>query len=146
MDTFIDVRYKSNSPISKIHMTTVELKDLEGTTVSKEESFKVVVETPKDDPVQPHMKTETIPIILKNDDIVLDYNVHINDDATNHPNTLKNFLLPQFKSNYIRTTKYTWWSFIPVNLFEQLRRLSNIYFILVMIFALIPGKFSSFLT
>ncbi|KAI9001573.1 hypothetical protein BC832DRAFT_562064 [Gaertneriomyces semiglobifer] len=36
----------------------------------------------------------------------------------------------EFKSNYIRTTKFTLWSFLPVNLFYQFRRFYNIYFLL----------------
>ncbi|KAL0478100.1 phospholipid-transporting ATPase ATP8 [Acrasis kona] len=42
-------------------------------------------------------------------------------------------------SNYIRSTRYTWWNFIPKNLFEQFRRISNIYFLVTMIVSLIPG-------
>jgi len=32
-------------------------------------------------------------------------------------------------SNYIRTTKYTIWSFLPLNLMSQFRRLYNVYFL-----------------
>jgi diacylglycerol kinase len=42
-------------------------------------------------------------------------------------------------SNYIRSTKYTWWNFIPKNLFEQFLRISNLYFLITMIVSLIPG-------
>jgi hypothetical protein len=42
-------------------------------------------------------------------------------------------------SNFIRSTKYRWWNFIPKNLFEQFLRLSNIYFLITMIVSLIPG-------
>eukprot|EP00762_Andalucia_godoyi_P003145 ANDGO_01127.mRNA.1 Phospholipid-transporting ATPase 3 len=44
-----------------------------------------------------------------------------------------------FPTNYIRTTKYTVITFLPLNLFEQFRRLSNFYFLVSMIVALIPG-------
>lgn len=45
-----------------------------------------------------------------------------------------------YPSNYIRTTKYTFWSFLPVNLFNQFRRFYNIYFLLAAIFVLVePG-------
>ncbi|RKP15323.1 hypothetical protein BJ684DRAFT_7178 [Piptocephalis cylindrospora] len=45
-----------------------------------------------------------------------------------------------YPSNYIRTTKYTLWSFLPVNLFNQFRRFYNIYFLLAAIFVLVePG-------
>jgi len=40
--------------------------------------------------------------------------------------------------NSIRTTKYTIWSFLFVNLFEQFRRLANFYFLLIAIFQCIP--------
>jgi len=43
------------------------------------------------------------------------------------------FPIPEEKlskgSNYIRTTKYTIWSFLPLNLFSQFRRLYNVYFL-----------------
>eukprot|EP00003_Mantamonas_plastica_P014177 TRINITY_DN2458_c0_g1_i3.p1 TRINITY_DN2458_c0_g1~~TRINITY_DN2458_c0_g1_i3.p1 ORF type:complete len:195 (-),score=44.74 TRINITY_DN2458_c0_g1_i3:876-1418(-) len=41
--------------------------------------------------------------------------------------------------NIISTGKYTVWNFVPKNLMEQLRRLSNIYFLLTAVFAAIPG-------
>jgi hypothetical protein len=68
----------------------------------------------------------------KEEKIIYDYVVYLNDPNRNaqqkHP------------SNYISTTKYTWYNFIPKNLWHQLvHRLSNIYFIVTMIFALIPG-------
>lgn len=68
---------------------------------------------------------------LKDDEdenINYSYHVLLNEPQTNN-----------YPSNYISTTKYTLWNFIPKNLYYQLQRLSNIYFILVMIFALIPG-------
>ena len=44
-----------------------------------------------------------------------------------------------FPSNYVSTTKYSPLTFIPLNLFEQFRRLSNFYFLLIAILQLIPG-------
>jgi hypothetical protein len=49
------------------------------------------------------------------------------------------FIFPRFPNNYQKTTKYTWWSFIPQNFLEQLFNLQNIYFIIVMILSFIPG-------
>lgn len=43
-----------------------------------------------------------------------------------------------FPNNYIRTTKYTIITFLPKNLFEQFRRISNFYFMTVVIIQLIP--------
>jgi phospholipid-transporting ATPase len=59
--------------------------------------------------------------------------VFVNDLAANKKARRK---LP---SNYIRTTKYTIFTFIPLNLFEQFKRISNIYFLITMIITLIPG-------
>eukprot|EP01133_Synstelium_polycarpum_P012152 gene12152-14219_t len=44
----------------------------------------------------------------------------------------------KFPGNYIRTTKYTLLTFIPKNLFEQFRRLSNFYFLCVLIIQVVP--------
>jgi magnesium-transporting ATPase (P-type) len=33
--------------------------------------------------------------------------------------------------NKVVTSKYTWWNFIPKNLFEQLKKTSNLYFIFI---------------
>jgi phospholipid-transporting ATPase len=58
-------------------------------------------------------------------------NVHISDPLEN-----AKFKYP---SNYIRTTKYTVVTFLPVNLFEQFHKLSNIFFAINMTLSLIPG-------
>eukprot|EP00831_Metopus_contortus_P067701 TRINITY_DN6042_c0_g1_i4.p1 TRINITY_DN6042_c0_g1~~TRINITY_DN6042_c0_g1_i4.p1 ORF type:complete len:529 (+),score=76.20 TRINITY_DN6042_c0_g1_i4:235-1821(+) len=39
----------------------------------------------------------------------------------------------EYESNYIRTTKYTFYSFVPVALFRQFYRLANIYFLVTAI-------------
>lgn len=46
----------------------------------------------------------------------------------------------QFKyaNNYIKTSKYTFLTFLPANLFEQFQRLANFYFLCLMILQLIP--------
>jgi hypothetical protein len=33
--------------------------------------------------------------------------------------------------NKVVTAKYTWWNFIPKNLFEQFKKTSNIYFVFI---------------
>lgn len=43
-----------------------------------------------------------------------------------------------FKSNKICTTKYSLISFLPKNLFEQLHRLANIYFIFLATLNFVP--------
>jgi hypothetical protein len=50
---------------------------------------------------------------------------YLNDHARN--------LAKRFKSNYIRTTKYTAITFLPVCLFMQFKRLANIYFLIMAI-------------
>lgn len=54
---------------------------------------------------------------------------------TNEPKKMKQ----KFPSNIIRTTKYRWYSFIFMNLLEQYREYSNIYFLFIMILSLLPG-------
>lgn len=44
----------------------------------------------------------------------------------------------RFQNNYIRTTKYTALTFIPLALFNQFRRYANIYFLVVAILQSIP--------
>lgn len=44
-----------------------------------------------------------------------------------------------FPTNFIRTTKYTLITFLPKNLFEQFRRVSNFYFLIVVIIQLVPS-------
>ena len=38
-----------------------------------------------------------------------------------------------FHSNATRTRKYTWWSFLPLNLWEQFHKPLNIYFLVIVI-------------
>ena len=45
----------------------------------------------------------------------------------------------EFTKNHISTTKYTCATFIPLNLFEQFKKMANLYFLIIMILQLIPG-------
>ena len=47
-----------------------------------------------------------------------------------HPEALKELQL-HVKDNVVRTSKYSWWSFLPINLFQQLSKAANVYFILI---------------
>uniref|UniRef100_A0A8C6S6T6 P-type ATPase N-terminal domain-containing protein n=1 Tax=Neogobius melanostomus TaxID=47308 RepID=A0A8C6S6T6_9GOBI len=47
-------------------------------------------------------------------------------------------LLKSYLNNRIRTTKYTVLSFVPKNLFEQLHRFANIYFIFLASLNFVP--------
>jgi phospholipid-translocating ATPase len=42
----------------------------------------------------------------------------------------------EFKPNVISNTKYTWWNFVPKNLWEQFARNTNRYFLLIAILQL----------
>lgn len=55
--------------------------------------------------------------------------VEIGNMAENHK---------RFKNNYIRTTKYTALTFIPLALYNQFKRFANIYFLIVAILQSIP--------
>lgn len=44
----------------------------------------------------------------------------------------------EYADNYIKTSKYTLLTFLPLNLFEQFRRLANTYFLCLLILQLIP--------
>jgi len=57
--------------------------------------------------------------------------VHLNDWARNAPSA--------FSDNAIRTTKYTWVSVLPKALYEQLRRVANLFFTAIAILSLLPG-------
>jgi len=41
-------------------------------------------------------------------------------------------------TNYIRTTKYTKWNFLPLSLMIQFKRLANVYFLVIAIIQSIP--------
>ncbi|EJT98292.1 phospholipid-translocating P-type ATPase [Dacryopinax primogenitus] len=47
-------------------------------------------------------------------------------------------LTARYPRNKIRTSKYTILSFIPKNLFEQFRRVANIYFLVLVVFQVFP--------
>eukprot|EP01087_Luapelamoeba_hula_P010089 TRINITY_DN2655_c0_g3_i1.p1 TRINITY_DN2655_c0_g3~~TRINITY_DN2655_c0_g3_i1.p1 ORF type:complete len:1296 (-),score=220.20 TRINITY_DN2655_c0_g3_i1:95-3982(-) len=44
----------------------------------------------------------------------------------------------KFMDNYVSTTKYKFWNFLPKNLFEQFRRVANIYFLVIALITLTP--------
>ena len=45
----------------------------------------------------------------------------------------------RYTSNVFISSRYHWWNFVPLNLFEQFQRFSNIYFGMNFVIALIPG-------
>lgn len=52
--------------------------------------------------------------------------IHVNDHSElNAPDRV-------FRSNKIHTAKYTWYSFLPKNLFYQFIKIANLYFLVMM--------------
>ena len=45
----------------------------------------------------------------------------------------------EFTSNYISTTKYTKFNFLPFCLFDQFKKMSNIYFLTIAVLQSIPA-------
>ena len=45
---------------------------------------------------------------------------------------------PGQKDNEIHTTRYRWWSFLPLMLYEQYRVLTNVYFLIVLVVTFLP--------
>jgi len=64
--------------------------------------------------------------------VYYDRTVHINQPAANQA------VRPKYRDNYVSTTKYHWWNFIFLNLWEQFHRPANIYFLAVAIVTLTP--------
>jgi phospholipid-translocating ATPase len=55
------------------------------------------------------------------------------------PEELDDFGQPrQYLSNRINTAKYTWYTFLPKNLFEQFRGIANLYFLFLVILQMFP--------
>lgn len=44
----------------------------------------------------------------------------------------------RYKGNAVKTTKYTLWSFLPKNLYEQFHRVANIYFVGLAVLNFVP--------
>ena len=63
--------------------------------------------------------------------VVPNYVVPEDTIPTDHPNHA-------FHTNRIKTTKYTIYSFLPKNLFEQFHRFANLYFLFIMILNFVP--------
>jgi hypothetical protein len=58
---------------------------------------------------------------------------HDNDTRTVYINDSLRNLQYNYRSNYIRTTKFTKWSFFPLCLLQQFKRFANIYFLIIAI-------------
>ncbi|CAH6779279.1 Atp8b3 [Phodopus roborovskii] len=78
---------------------------------------------------------------LEDKDTAFTWEVKANDRAYHKQFRKKGFLWwreEKYKSNAIHTAKYNFFSFLPLNLFEQFHRMSNLYFLLIIILQSIP--------
>ena len=65
---------------------------------------------------------------------------HLFDELNIDPKEVQTGFGKKDKANKFCTSKYTLFTFLPLNLCEQFRRLANIYFLLSLLFAFIfPG-------
>ncbi|MDP2434900.1 MAG: hypothetical protein Q8P67_04090, partial [archaeon] len=63
--------------------------------------------------------------------------IHANDPSATQAAAGMGVAFPQ---NYVSTTKYTLWNFLPKNLWEQFHRIANIYFVFIAIITLTPAS------
>lgn len=54
-------------------------------------------------------------------------------------NSMRDSLSETHMSNYIHTTKYTSWNFLPLSLLRQFKRKANVYFLIQAILNSIPA-------
>lgn len=73
----------------------------------------------------------------------IEVNAYWGKDKDKKSSYVKNY--PGQKDNEVRTTRYRWYTFIPLTLFEQYRVLSNIYYIFVLIVSFLPMSPLSYL-
>ena len=73
--------------------------------------------------------------ILKNN-IKNDYIIDVN--KYHRKKNGKKVKIPKKSKNYISTSKYTWYNFIPKILYEQFSKMSNIYFVIIAILQCFP--------
>jgi phospholipid-translocating ATPase len=64
---------------------------------------------------------------------------HIVLDASKHANLLDERTGRAYITNYIRSSRYNAWNFVPRQLFAQFSKLANFYFLCVSILQMIPG-------
>jgi hypothetical protein len=64
---------------------------------------------------------------------------HIDLDASRKITLLDERTGKSYISNYIRSSRYTVWNFVPRQLFAQFSKLANFYFLCVSILQMIPG-------
>ena len=65
-----------------------------------------------------------------------EYKIEIN--KYHHKINNKKVKIPKKLKNYISTSKYTWYNFVPKILYEQFTKMSNIYFIIIAVLQCFP--------
>lgn len=70
------------------------------------------------------------------DEILSNEGEHDPNDGAEDAATVDDALL--FATNEVKTSQYTWWSFVPVFLYLTFQKTANLYFLLIGIFQMIP--------
>ena len=65
-----------------------------------------------------------------------EYKIEIN--KYHHKINNRKVKIPKKSKNYITTSKYTWYNFMPKILYEQFTKMSNIYFIIIAVLQCFP--------
>lgn len=63
--------------------------------------------------------------------------VYLNDASRTKKSSKDNRALEFIADNHVCTAKYNVWNFLPKNLFEQFRRIANVYFLLISLLQLL---------
>ena len=71
-----------------------------------------------------------------------EYKIEIN--KYHHKINNKRVKIPKKSKNYISTSKYTWYNFVPKILYEQFSKMSNIYFVIIAILQCFPEISNSY--
>lgn len=66
-------------------------------------------------------------------------NSFVTNDIMNFDCELFLMIICGFQNNYIKTSKYSVLTFLPLNLFEQFQRLANFYFLCLLVLQVIPA-------
>lgn len=70
--------------------------------------------------------------VVRNRTVVPNHTIPVDVPPDKHPNRA-------YTNNFIRTTKYTIFTFLPKNLFEQFHRFANLYFLFIVLLNWVPA-------
>ena len=119
INTKIDKEINDPSKISKLKQ---KLKN----SISSINNHKSLIEN--DDPKIIHYSNEN--------ELRQEYKIEIN--KYHHKINNKKVKIPKKSKNYISTSKYTWYNFVPKILYEQFSKMSNIYFVIIAVLQCFP--------